>query len=186
MTWIMQADHEHQEDNEDLIQSVLDGEEGFSVIYDLFVDRIYKYFLSRVHDTATAEDLTSTLFFSVLSNLPKYRHMGRFQAWIFTIARNIFYKHLREVKQIDFEEIESQYSDSTNLENYVSDRELLHLLSAHIKTLKDDEQELLRLRFIANLKFSDIGQVIGKSESATKKAFYRLIERIKSYLEMNS
>lgn len=56
-------------------------------------------------------------------------------------------------------------------------------LSKLIKSLPEEEQELLRLRFVAQMRFREIASLIGKNESAVKKSIYRLLARLQSQLE---
>jgi RNA polymerase sigma factor (sigma-70 family) len=49
--------------------------------------------------------------------------------------------------------------------------------------LDDDEQELIRLRYLAELKFSEIAVLLGKKEDAVKKALYRLLARLENQME---
>jgi len=47
-----------------------------------------------------------------------------------------------------------------------------------IDNLPEDEAELLRLRFVAELSFSDIAKVLKQSVNVTKKKFYKIIKKI--------
>ena len=44
--------------------------------------------------------------------------------------------------------------------------------------MKDDEQELLRLRFAAELSFNEIAVVMQRSPAAVKMELYRLLRRL--------
>jgi len=52
-----------------------------------------------------------------------------------------------------------------------------------LRALGDDERELLNLRYVAELKLSEIAAVFGKSEDAVKKSLYRLLARLQQQLE---
>lgn len=171
------------DDDTRLIQDVKHDTNKFSLLYDKYVDIIYKYFLSRVQNQTIAEDLTSDLFFNVLKNIDKYKHRGQFKAWIFTIARNMFYKHLRKPSPSNFEELDNMPSPLPMPEQEVTEKQTLLRIRGAINTQPELDQELFRLRFVSGLKFSEIGIVIGKSETATKKHFYRLLEKISSVVE---
>ena len=45
--------------------------------------------------------------------------------------------------------------------------------------LSDEQQEVLSLRFAAELTYAEIAQVIGKREEAAKKIAYRALEAIR-------
>ncbi len=141
------------------------------------------YFLSRVQNQEVAEDLTSSLFLAVFANINRYKHVGRFRAWMFTIARNLFYKHLRNPYPESIEDYDDLPSQLPIPEQVVSNKELVRLVRRFIKDQSDIDQEILRLRFISELKFSEIGLVIGKSDTATKKQYYRLIDKINRFME---
>ena len=57
------------------------------------------------------------------------------------------------------------------------------ILSNLLETLNDEERELLRLRFLAELKFSEIANLLGVNEVTIKKKIYRLLERLQNQVE---
>ena len=52
-----------------------------------------------------------------------------------------------------------------------------------LDTLSAEKQEIVKLRFWGNLKFSEIAEKLNKNEAAIKKMFYRTIEELKSKLD---
>ncbi|HNO95607.1 MAG TPA: sigma factor-like helix-turn-helix DNA-binding protein, partial [Anaerolineales bacterium] len=52
-----------------------------------------------------------------------------------------------------------------------------------IKKLNPEEQDLLRLRYVAELSFGEMAELLGKREDAVKKSVYRLLERLKGQME---
>jgi RNA polymerase sigma-70 factor (ECF subfamily) len=50
--------------------------------------------------------------------------------------------------------------------------------------LPEEDRELLRLRFLANLSFPEIAHFLHRNEEATKKTIYRLVERLHNQLEV--
>jgi RNA polymerase sigma-70 factor (ECF subfamily) len=64
----------------------------------------------------------------------------------------------------------------------IQDEELIRLRSV-IKKLNDDEQELIRLRYVADMSFAEIADVLRKREEAVKKSLYRLLARLKGQME---
>src|SRR3712207_5367797 len=62
----------------------------FGPLYELYVDRIYRYAYRRVGTHHEAEDITAQTFQQALQALPNYQWRGLpFGAWLFRIAGNI-------------------------------------------------------------------------------------------------
>jgi RNA polymerase sigma-70 factor (ECF subfamily) len=49
--------------------------------------------------------------------------------------------------------------------------------------LKDDERELIRLRYVADLSYAEMADLLGKREDAVKKSVHRLLARLKGQME---
>ena len=64
----------------------------------------------------------------------------------------------------------------------IQDEEFSRLRSI-IKKLNPEEQDLIRLRFVADLSFVEMAELLGKREDAVKKSVYRLLARLKSQME---
>ncbi|MFN3694569.1 MAG: RNA polymerase sigma factor [Ignavibacterium sp.] len=50
-------------------------------------------------------------------------------------------------------------------------------------TLSEEKQEIIKLRFWGDLKFSEIAKMLNKNEAAIKKMFYRTIDELKNKLK---
>ena len=158
---------------------------AFSSLYRAYVRPIYRYLYSRLGQAGDAEDLTSQVFTEALGSLPRYRHRGHFLAWLFSIARHRLLNHQhRHPLQVDLaiaERLESPGVDP--LSQLIQDEERQDLLRL-IQALEDEEQDLLRLSFVAELSYAEIGALLGPSEEAVKKQVYRLLARLESQLEV--
>ena len=63
-------------------------------------------------------------------------------------------------------------------------REQLANLQAEILILSQNDRELLRLRYVAELPLAEIAGVMGYSLNATKKKLYRLLAKLQNRLEV--
>lgn len=152
-------------------------------IYDMYAKPIYRYHYSRVGNPADAEDLTSQTFMAVLEALPRYQHRERFTAWMFQIARNKAMDHFRG--NHNESQVPESVADATQADalEAVARNESRAKLKALMRMLSEDEQELLRLRFTAELSFVQIGQLLGRSEDAVRKSIRRILDRLAVQLE---
>lgn len=166
----------------DLILAAQKHPAEFQWIYDRWAVSIYQYFLFRTGDIASAEDLTSQLFLSAFQAFPRYQHRGHFAAWLFAIARNLAKEYFRKShREVPLEAANHMYAVSDPSWEAAQQDEIARL-RALIQSLPEDDQELIRLRYVADLSFADMAIVLKKREDAVKKSLYRLQARLQSAL----
>ena len=75
-----------------------DGE-AFGMLYDRYVDSVFRFIYYRVNDRALAEDFTSETFVRALRRISTITYQGRdIGAWFMTIARNIVLDHMKSAR----------------------------------------------------------------------------------------
>ena len=70
--------------------------------------------------------------------------------------------------------------------NGVIQSEQTAALSKLIQALPEEDRDLLRLRFLADMSFPEIGYLLHRNEEAVKKSIYRLLARLHSQLEVSN
>ncbi len=172
-----------QDDVAPLVVAALENPAAFGRLYDRFIQRIYRYVYSRVGDAHEAEDITSQTFIAAYESLGRYRERGQFSAWLFRIARSKMNDHFRRNRrEVGLDAAERIVEVDDALGALIQNEELIRLRSL-IKKINDDERELIRLRYVADLSFVEMGELLGKREDTVKKSVYRLLERLKGQME---
>jgi RNA polymerase sigma-70 factor (ECF subfamily) len=176
----------HPEIDDAVIERAIVGDpSALAAIYDSYARDIYRYSYSRVGNTADAEDLTAQTFMAVIEALPRYRHRGYFSAWIFQIAHSKIMDFFRKYKRDPIEiPLDAAYSDDP-LDGIIKEQSY-EKVSALLKTLKDDERELIRLRYVVDLSFVEIAALLGRKEEAVRKSLNRILERLYSQMEVQN
>jgi RNA polymerase sigma-70 factor (ECF subfamily) len=172
-----------QEDDGAQVEQARGDPQAFGALYDRYVQSIYRYLASRLHDSEAAQDLTSQTFLSAFEAFPRYRHNGHFPAWLFSIARSKLVDYLRKENRLSGVWLEGSGEVPCDPLQEIVQGERVAALRSLIESLADDEQELLRLRYMAELSFSDMAVLLKRNEPAVKKIFYRLLARMHSQLE---
>jgi RNA polymerase sigma-70 factor, ECF subfamily len=156
----------------------------FAPLYDRYAPRIYAYCLRRVRNREEAEDLTSLIFTRALDALPDYRN-GAVVTWLFRIAHNTVVSHFRASRSyvpIDLMEDDLE-TEELDLIDQISHGETQHQVRTFLKTLPDDQRELIGLKISAGLTSEQAGEVIGKSAGAVRVEFHRIIKRLRVFME---
>ncbi len=154
----------------------------FNALYLNYVQPVFRYHLSRIGSRAEAEDATAQTFLSALEGFARYRHEGHFAAWLFSIARHKAADHFRSNGRYTDLKDTTPSADVDLLQQSVHNDQLSALMRK-VRDLPAEEQELLRLRFAAELSHAEIGRVLKLRQDAVKKRIYRTLERLQVQLE---
>ncbi len=164
-------------------------DESFKKCYLKNRERIYWYIYRKISCAEDSEDIAAEVFLKLYQNWDSVciRGTNGIMAWLYTVSRNMSIDLLRKkgrqnVRSIENEEIDEATKVYENFfENAVKEEDLSRLTDV-VKTIDEDEKEILTLRFEQDLKFNEIATVIGKNEGACKMIFYRSIKKIKDKL----
>lgn len=157
----------------------------FGALYQRYVTPVFRYLYNRTGNIHEAEDITAQTFLIAYETFNRFRGDGHFSSWLFGIARNKVIDHYRHRKfDVSIDGTASDQVDTDPLAKAIH-AEQSALLAKLIQTLNEDEQELLRLRFLAEMSFREIAHLLQRNEDAVKKTTYRLLARLQSQLEDN-
>lgn len=166
-----------------MIEAARHDPQKFGDLYLLYSQPIFRYLYSRIGNTPDAEDTMAQTFLAALEQIQRYKHDGHFTSWLFSIARNKAMDYFRKRrKETLLNEEDPIYTDISQLSQVIKN-EKIFALSELINKLPEEEQELIRLRYVAELSFVEIGYLLGQKEDTVKKSLYRLLARLKTQLE---
>jgi RNA polymerase sigma-70 factor (ECF subfamily) len=158
--------------------------EAFGLLYDRYVDQVYRYIAYRVASAAVAEDLTSETFLRALRRIGTFTWQGRdVWAWFTTIARNLVADHYKSGRY-RLELTTDDVTDSGSApviegpERAVLEGMTNKVLLQAIKQLNAEQQECIVLRFLQGLSVAETAQVMGKNDGAIKALQYRAIRTL--------
>ena len=158
--------------------------EAFGLLYDRYVDVIYRYIYYRVANPTLAEDLVSETFLRALRRIDTFTWQGRdFAAWLVTIARNLIADHFKSGRyrlEITTEDIQETGRTQTTdgPESVVLDSLTNETLLAAIKKLNPEQQECIVLRFLQGMSVTETGLAMGKNDGAIKALQYRAVKAL--------
>jgi len=174
-------------DNE-LMTEVKDGRvERLAVLFERYQAMLYNFFLRLTGNRAVSEDLVQEVFVRVLKYRAGYQNDGRFNVWLFQIARNAHIDHLRKQKgdlALDDQFVETP--DRTPLPEaaYEAGREA-ELVRRALDRLPVRKREILVLFRFQNLKLREIADLHGCQVGTVKAQAHRALKDLgRIYLEL--
>lgn len=176
----------NEDKEQEIVSRAQQTPESFALLYDHYFPKIYNYIYQRVHNTQLAEDLVSETFYKALANIQKFRWRDRsFACWLYTIARNQIVDTFRKSKPVILDEswAEGIAAPGNDPEEKVMQEDIKNELMVVLRTLSQDQQDALLLRFQEGLKIKEIAQVMNRNEGAVKALLFRGLKSLRKKME---
>jgi RNA polymerase sigma-70 factor, ECF subfamily len=170
------------------------SKEAVSALYEFYAQPIFRYISYRVESDMIAEDLAADVFLRMVQKLRQYRYTGApFGAWLFRIAATRIADYYRQRNRSKAEAIQETHpSDDTDPFGKIEKREERDHLRQALRSLPEDYQTLLILRFMQQLPHQEVAAVLNKSEASIRVMQHRALkalakalgndEKVRSYL----
>lgn len=163
---------------------------ALAALYDLFFARVYNYARYRCEDDDTADDLTAQIFERLLTKISGYSSKrGVFEAWLFTLARNVVVDHHRVRKLKNFlpwENVEHLSANDISPEDHTIRNDFECQLLAALPKLNGRERDLLGMKYALELDNRQISKLAGLSEGNVAVILHRATEHLRSLLDSSS
>ena len=168
--------------DEQLMIKVRDGQlNQMSGLFDRYHVQIYNFFRKMQLDKGLSEDLTQNVFERAMKYKHSYRDDYNFKSWIYRIACNVKNDHFRGVKR------------DRKAENYIHDRMIAS--EAHVEQAKHhdkyehlnmamqhldvEQRQLIWLTKYENMKYAEVAELLGYTESNVKIKIFRAMKSLK-------
>ena len=157
-----------------MVARVKAGEkEALALLWDDITPKLYGYLLNQLRHKDLAEDICQETWLKAMAAMPKFQDRGvRFSAWVFAIARNECKQHWRKGNKEIPIDTELENFD-THLQTNGSHDSLM--IESALTKLTEEEKEILRLRYLAELSFKEIASVLEISMVAARVRVHRAL-----------
>lgn len=169
----------------ELIARILEGDEvAFTLLYERYFPRIYRFVGRRVSNRADVEETVQEVFINVFSSLASFREEAPFSAWVLGVSRRTIANRFKKKRHVTVPLEESDESDAGDalstlnhepspLEHYECQERIELLREAAELRLSTEQRRLFELHHLRHLTIEDIARVFRKSEDAVKSHLYR-------------
>ena len=157
--------------------------EAFTAFYNSFLPKVFRYFSYNIADVHQAEDLTSITFEKALTKFESYSPDKASPAtWIFTIARNTLFDYFRsssQRKNVSLDKITEDPEDQQTPEQSFLEKEESQILKKCLLKLSSKEQEIISLKFGADMNNRQIAAMLSLSDSNVGIILYRAVRKLR-------
>src|SRR5450759_3296101 len=146
--------------------------EAFGMLYDEYVDQIFRYVYYKIGNLPESQDLTGQTFLKAFENIDSYEMRDiAFSSWLYRIAHNLVVDYFRRESKRERVSIDEQPPALSNQGNpaeaVMADLESERLYKA-MQKLTYNQREVLVLKFIDNLSNNQVAEIMGISAGAVK------------------
>jgi RNA polymerase sigma-70 factor (ECF subfamily) len=169
-----------------LVERAIGRDQGaFADLYDRHVVRVYRHIYYLVSDAREAEDLTAQTFLKAWEAIDRYKERGApFVAWLLRIAHNLTISNLRARR--DHSELDEGFVDTKrrgnpeeSLEQATDERNVREAVSR----LRDEQRQVIMLRFVEELDYREVAAMIGKSVPAVRVIQHRALGNLRKLMQ---
>ena len=153
----------------------------FAPLYKKYYNAIFRYIYKRVDEEETAYDITSCVFVKALGAIHKFEFRGvPFSSWLFRIAKSELYQSFRDKKasrtinidSVTIVQIIEEINDDITEENKSK-------LIKTLASLKENQLQLIEMRFFEKRSFKEIGDIVGLTENNAKVKTFRALIKLR-------
>ena len=170
----------------ELVSLYLKGDsKSFEALMQKHKNKIYAFILSKIRNRDLAEDIFQDTFIKVINSLQKgkYNEEGKFLPWVMRITNNLVIDYFRKSKKMrtiaptdNFDIFDILQDGEKNIEDNLVNNQIHKDLRKLIEHLPEDQKEVLKMRYYAELSFKEISESTGVSiNTALGRMRYALI-----------
>ncbi len=175
------------QDEESLVRRAQQrDEEAFTMLYEEYFDKIYRYVALKIGDRIEAEDLTQQVFVKALKSISSFRWKGiPFSAWLYRIAHNQVVDYFRKKKRYTTTPLDESMKGSDIDPQLAAERKLdIERVLLASQGLTEAQREVISLRFSSELSIAEVARIMGKSEGAVKALQHSAIVALRKALSV--
>jgi RNA polymerase sigma factor (sigma-70 family) len=127
-------------------------------LFARYFDQLYRFFSNKI---AEPDEMVQATFLALVKARDQFAGRSSFRTYVFTIARNELYRHLRTLqRERGFDPEFSSIADlATSAGSRLARNEDHRRLCAALRTLPIEQQTLLELHYWENLDAAALGEI---------------------------
>ena len=149
-------------------------------------DAVYRFLLGLTADEALAEELTQQTLYEAVKSAHRDDGTCKLSTWLCQIAKHRYYDHLRrrrheaDLPSEVYEALSQQQCAPAQQqpEAQILQQDGMLRIYRAIHALSEPYREVFLLRATAELRFSEIGAIFGKSENWARVSYYRARQKL--------
>lgn len=169
-------------------RAIARDKEAYGALYDRHVVRVYRHIYYMVGNTTEAEDLTAQAFLQGWEAIERYQIRGApFVSWLLRIAHNLGVSYLRSRKEsTQLPETLEDQGRQRNPEAVAQQRLDGDRVRQAILQLRNEQRRVIILRFVEDLDYQEVAEIVGKSVAAVRVIQHRALNALRKQMQRDA
>lgn len=169
-----------------VLRAIQRDQDAFGELYDRHVVRVYRHIYYMIGSQPEAEDLTAQTFLKAWEAIDRYQVRGApFVSWLLRIAHNLGVSHLRskrETSQVHegIVDDKARRDPESALQQTIEEE----MVREAILKLREEQRQVIILRFIEDLDYREVAEIIGKSVAAIRVIQHRALNAMRKQMKL--
>ncbi len=161
--------------------------EAYGALYNKHVSRVYRHVYYMVGNPAEAEDLTAQAFLQGWKAIERYQMRGApFVSWLMRIAHNLGVSHLRSRKpSTELPETLVDHNRDGNPDDALQRQAEGDRVREAILRLREEHRRVIILRFVEDLAYREVAEIVGKSVPAVRVIQHRALNALRKQMQLD-
>lgn len=150
-------------------------------------NKLYRFALSIVYDSAEAEDIVQDIMLKLWSKKDEWDQIENLEAYCFKATKNLSLdklasKELRKTESIDEDKESSSITEHETPFSLISRKETQSNIYKCIEQLSENQKMVFQLREIEEMSYKEIAEALDITEDSVKVNLFRARKKIKELL----
>ena len=168
-----------------MLRNPLKKDEAFRILVNSYKRRLYWHIRSIVLTHEDADDVLQEVFVRIFRNIGKFKGESALYTWMYRIATNeslSFLKSKANRMKTSLETLQQELVLGLRSDPYFDGDELELRLQEAIVSLPEKQQQIFRMKYLQEMKYEAISEVLGTSVGALKASYHHARKKIERQL----
>ena len=149
--------------------------DAFRLLFETYKDRVFSIAVYSLGDRAVADDVTQQIFLKLFSAISQFRGDSEFTTWLYRMVVNACHDERRRTRRITAWSDaggQSPYEKKPQEKQYAR-QEIAAVVQAAISHLKPNFRMPILLKYVEDLSYEEIAEVMGCSKGTVASRLNR-------------
>lgn len=176
--------------DEEALRDLAEGcEKAFAFLFERYFFAVGRIGIKYLHNLKVSQDLVQDIFSAVWINRTKFKEVGHFRAYLYTMTRNLALEYLKKMgkEMLAHQEFARQkQAGENNIDHYLNEKEYEELIDQAVERLRPQQRQIFEMGKNQGLSHGVIAQRLDISQQTVSNQMSLALKSIKGHLKRHS